>query len=292
MNSEIFKQDLSVCDQHPGGPFIMTLLFRQPPPMPDKAKFAETLSKRLGRIECFTYDDELAGFAALDHVAEFSDGKVPVLLMLPRCTEFDGRRIDGFTRSQMWDCQGCRDEILDDCRFSVISTDLMAAGLPTEERANLDMDFMEALVELYPDCVAFYFNRSGKLFDAETIRSNTITGPDRFIRYAVNVRFFTIQGTDDMLVDTLGMGGLCLPDLQYHFHGIDPNSVVNHAYNTASYILTGGREIKSGETIDGIKNEMIDRSIQWMCRYEAALIQPEREVIDINMGVYASGNRD
>lgn len=40
-----------------------------------------------------------------------------------------------------------------------------------------------------------------------------------------------------MLVDTLGMSLLFLPDIQYHFHGLDPNLIVNHAYNTALYLL-------------------------------------------------------
>ena len=38
-----------------------------------------------------------------------------------------------------------------------------------------------------------------------------------------------------MLIDTVGMSTLFLPDLQYHFHNMDPNWVVNHAYNVASY---------------------------------------------------------
>ena len=45
-----------------------------------------------------------------------------------------------------------------------------------------------------------------------------------------------------MLVDTLGMNTLFLPDLQYHFRGLDPNWIVNHAYNVASYLLTSGNE--------------------------------------------------
>ena len=49
--------------------------------------------------------------------------------------------------------------------------------------------------------------------------------------YAVNVRYFSIQGTNDMMVDSVGMSTLFLPDLQYHFHGVDPNHVVFHAYN-------------------------------------------------------------
>ena len=38
-----------------------------------------------------------------------------------------------------------------------------------------------------------------------------------------------------MLIDTVGMSTLFLPDVQYHFHGMDPNWVVNHAYNLTSY---------------------------------------------------------
>ena len=47
---------------------------------------------------------------------------------------------------------------------------------------------------LYPTCEAFYFQNCGKLFLAEDVRSPQIEGPDRFIRFGVNVRFFNIEG--------------------------------------------------------------------------------------------------
>ena len=130
-----------------------------------------------------------------------------------------------------------------------------------------------------------------KLFLAEDVRSHQIEGPDRFIRFGVNVRFFNIEGTEDMLIDTVGMSTLFLPDLQYHFHGMDPNWVVNHAYNVASYILEHDNPIQDGETIDGVADGQMSREIQWKCQYEDALIQPPRGVLDINMGKYASGGR-
>ncbi len=108
---------------------------------------------------------------------------------------------------------------------------MLAAGLPgRERRAGYGLRWRH-LAELYPTCEAFYFPNCGKLFLAEDVRSHQIEGPDRFIRFGVNVRFFNIQGTDDMLIDTVGMSTLFLPDLQYHFHGMDPNWVVNHAYS-------------------------------------------------------------
>jgi len=110
------------------------------------------------------------------------------------------------------------------------------------------------------------------------VRSHQIEGSDRFIRFGVNVRFFNIEGTEDMLIDTVGMSTLFLPDLQY-------------PYNVASYILEHDNPIQDGETIDGVADGQMSREIQWKCQYEDALIQPPREVLDIHMGKYASGGR-
>ena len=85
---------------------------------------------------------------------------------------------------------------------------------------------------------------------------------------------YNIQGTEDMLIDTVGMSTLFLPDLQYHFHDMDPNWVVNHACNVASYILANDNPIKNDETIDGIIDGEITQEIMWKCQYEEAMIQP------------------
>lgn len=211
--------------------------------------------------------------------------------MVTGCSDFEGEGFDPFLMSQMWDCQEDREKIFEECQYQVVAIDMLAAALPALERANLDADFLDALAELYPTCEAFYFHNCGKLFLVEDVRSHQIEGPDRFIRFGVNVRFFNIQGTEDMLIDTVGMSTLFLPDLQYHFHGMDPNLVVNHAYNVASYILEHDNPIQDDETIDGIKDGDMSREIQWKCQYEDALIQPPRAVLDINMGEYAAGNR-
>ncbi len=275
----------------PGGPYLIQMLFKEPVEMPDKEKMTAIMEKHIGSTECFCYDKKMAGFAALDHVAEFQDGKCPVQLMVMKCDKFKGKGFDAFLMSQMWDCQEDRDRIFRECKYQVVATDMLTAALPALERANLDADFLEALAELYPTCEAFYFQNCGKLFLAEDVRSHQIEGPDRFIRFGVNVRFFNIEGTEDMLIDTVGMSTLFLPDLQYHFHGMDPNWVVNHAYNAASYILEHDNPIEDGETIDGVADGQMCREIQWKCQYEDALIQPPRGVLDINMGNYASGGR-
>ena len=41
----------------------------------DKEKMTAVMGKHIGSAECFCYDKKMAGFAALEHIAEFQDGK-------------------------------------------------------------------------------------------------------------------------------------------------------------------------------------------------------------------------
>lgn len=289
-NKEIFKQDLSQ-KERPGAVFIIALLMKEPAAIPERERLVQVIEKHLGEIECFWYEGEKgAGISVKKYSCQYKDAVVPPQVMITSCTGFDGNSIDPFQRSQMWDCLNDRERILSECKFQVVATDMVAAALSAGERAELDMDFLDALVELYPDCEAVYFHHSGKLILADDIR-NYQGGGSRFVRFAVNARFFNIQGTNDMVVDTIGMGTLFLPDLQYHFHGMDPNWVVNHAYCTAAYILNNDNPIKQDDPIDGVAEGELSQEIQWKCSYENSLIQPAREVIDIFMNEYAAGNR-
>lgn len=292
MSNQVFQQNLDDKNEsRPDSPFFIQLLFKEPVDMPGKDKMISVMQKHIGAVECYSHSKDTAGFAVQEHIAESKDGKMPVFLMVIGCDKFNGEGIDDFIMSQMWDCRAERERIFKECRYQVMANDMMALTLPAQERANLEADFVEALAELYPSCEAFYFENCGKLLLAEDVRSHQLQGLARFIHFGVNVRFFNIEGTEDMLVDTVGMSTLFLPDLQYHFHGMDPNWVVNHAYNLSKYILINDNPIQNGETIDGVAEGQMSQEIRWKCQYEDALIQPPREVLDIHMGQYASGGR-
>lgn len=286
---DVMQQDLDE-KATPGAIFMMQLLFEHPCSLPEKETMNSIMQKHVGEVDNFAYDEKMAGFAAKKYLAEFKDAKLPPQLMIMDCVEFDATTIDKIGRSQMWDCEKS-EQILETCKYQVFATDMMAATLYYKDRAEMDMNFLEALIEMYPSCKAVYFQNSGKLFTAEAIRNHNMPNESRFIYFAVNVRFFNIQGTEDMLVDSLGMNTLFLPDLQYHFHDMDPNWVVNHAYNVLSYIYDNENPIKSGDPIDGVVDGAMSREVMWKCQYEDALIQPVRGVIDIFMNENASGKR-
>lgn len=57
-----------------------------------------------------------------------------------------------------------------------------------------------------------------------------------------------------MMVDSVGMSTLFLPDVQYHFHGMNPDDVVIHAYNMLYFILENDNPVGDGDTISGLEN--------------------------------------
>ena len=290
--AEIFKQDKSKLDNHPGMVFIIHLLMDKMCSMPDKVYMHKIMEKHLGETECFNYDETGAGFASKKYLVSDESGEkqIPPQLLITNCFEINKPVMDAIDESQLWNCPDGK-EILNSCKYQVVATDMMAAGLSAKERADMLVHYIEALVEIFPECRAVVFENSKKMFTRDDIVNCNIPEESKFIHYAVNVRFFNIEGTNDKIVDTIGMSTLFLPDLQYHFHDVNPNEVVNHAYNVLSYIFDEDNPIENGDAIDGLLNGKMSQEVQWPVQYEDSLIQPVRTVIDINMREYASGNR-
>ena len=290
--SQVFKQDLTDNSVRPGGLFFVELLMPELCDMPDRDTMVDVFTKHLGSVDCFSYGTESAGFAPQNYKVHYEDNDADIspTLMVTNCEKIDKPVLDDFERSQVWDCPNV-DELLDECQYRVFATDMLASGLEPKERADMLVKYVDALLELYPSCKAVVFGPSRKFLSRETIEHHPDKNVTRFIYYAVNVRYFSIQGTDDMMVDTLGMSTLFYPDLQYHFHGMNPDEIVNHAYSVLYYIFEHDNPIDDGQTIAGLENGDMNPDIKWKVQYEDSLIQPVRTVIDINMGEYASGTR-
>lgn len=289
-NNQDFKQDLSKEEASPMV-FMMHLLFEEKCELPKSSDIQSVIEKRLGEVDSLSDDKEICGFGIKKYTAELKNATLPPQVFIMPATDFDDTTIDALERSQMWDCPES-EEILSNCKYQVIATDMFGAALDYKDRADMLMDFLEALVEIFPTCKAVYFRNSGKFFTADAILNHEIPRENRFVYFAVNVRFFNIQETDDMLIDSLGMSSIHMPDLQYHCHDLDPNAVVNHAYNVLSYMYDNENPIKSDDPIDGLVDGVLTQNLMWKCRYEDSLIQPSRPVIDINTGENAAGNRE
>lgn len=288
--NKVIKQDLKEKAEFQNL-FMVRLLFKEKPVKPQAPYIKKCLEEKFGEVEIISADELLTSFSINKYKVQYQDCMMPPQVLLMDVSEFDSSLIGDIQRSQLWNVDNPQ-ELLDSCKYSLRISDMMAAGLYYKERCEMLMDYLEAAVEMFPDFSAVWIESSGKMFTAEQIRNHNIPREDRFVYFAVNARFFNIEVSGDMIVDTLGMYAVGLPDVQYHFHDLDPNDVVNHAYNTAAYIFENEAPIKSGETIDGLKNGVMSMDVQWKCAYEVSLIQPQRDIMDICPGEYASGTRE
>ena len=290
--SQVFKQDLTDTSGRPDGIFFVELLMAEHCDILDREHMVEVFTKHLGTVDCFSYGADSAGFAPQNYKVHYedNDAEVPPTLMITKCEKIDKPVLDDFDRSQVWNCPNV-DDLLAECEYRVFATDMLAAGLESKQRADMLVKYVDALLELYPACKAVVFGPSRKFLSRESIENYPDKAVTRFIDYAVNVRYFNIQGTEDMMVDSVGMSTLFLPDVQYHFHGMNPDDVVIHAYNMLYFILENDNPVGDGDTISGLENGELDSNVQWTLHYEDSLIQPVRAVLDVNMGEYASGTR-
>lgn len=289
-NKKNKKAALSEQYEQQSNVYQMWLLFENKPQRPDADVLKNALENKCGKVEVISSSLELTSFGVKRYMSHFREGNLPAQVILGNVMPFRQEDISPAERAQIREVEN-RDDFLGKISHKILAADMMAA-LEVSQRTRLLMDWLEVVVNIMPDCKAVWIPSGGKLVPAELIRNRMVDKEDRFVCYGVNARFYSIQESEEMLVDTHGMCAVGLPDVQCHFHSLDPNNVVNYVYNIASYICQSDQEIKNGDTIDGLNGDMIDESIQWKCRYEDAMVAPMRPVLDICPGEYAAGTRE
>jgi hypothetical protein len=287
--NEMLQQDLSQHAKH-SGVYVIHLLFRERVESPDVETLQSKLEAKFGEVDQMSHGQALAIFGLPDRAYyTTNDGKaIPASIMMSDCERLAEPLADNVARTQFWDVENGAN-LLDSLPFRVALCDFMARAALPLARSALLADYLETALDLFPGCEAVYFQPSAKLLLPDQLRENPLRdrGAARFLYGGINVRNFRVGDTNDKVVDTLGLFAFGLADVQYHFHDLATGDVARHAYNTAIYQFENGEPIKDGHTIEGLQ-----AGEKWACRYENALIQPARAVLDIASGAYAAGNRN
>lgn len=230
----------------------------------------------------------LSTYALCKHLVTYKDQqKVPSQVMITEIIPFDKATIPEMALYQCWTCDDAK-ALLQECHYELMIGDFMAGGLDHLKRCQILAQYVDILLEVLPDCVAMYWPHSQKLMPVSAYLQSQWNNPElHFLDGGLNVRFFNIQDSEDMLVDTTGLIPLGIPDLQIHFHHLDHQFVINYIYHFASYLFINGDVVNDGETMDGR-----DENERWGCQHEDSLIAPKRVVLDINANQFAAGNRN
>lgn len=221
-----------------------------------------------------------------DNCVQYEDGYTPAqfgIITTPK--EHDAKSDCLSSLQQSW---GWKDaaQVVERCDHTILATDLMASGLHYKKRVGLFRNSLRALIEAVP-CKAIHFKITQQFVDPEKY-IDAFDHPSADHLYGmVNARLFNVEGKNEIIMDTLGLAAIGLPDLQCHFQKLDVNKVAKLLYDYAYFIYEKGDIIEDGNAVPGISDDA-----EWKCQHEISLIHPRRLVIDINPGrQFGGGNR-
>lgn len=208
---------------------------------------------------------------------KYSDAEVPAQTSILAADK--PPRVEDYTPEiqQSWRCRNA-EELLRQSKQSRLVTEMMARALSPADRVRLFHGVLQAVIEI-AEPIALVFKHSQQVIaPADYLAA---CDKDPILRPgSLNTRFFNIANSDgDMVMDTRGLEELGVHDLQYHFRNLEPTKVARVLMNTALYIFEHGPVIQSGHTVAGIEPDS-----KWRCQFEQALLEPRREVLDLNPG--------
>jgi hypothetical protein len=217
------------------------------------------------------------------HPVKLGNALIPAQTMVALAEKAIPAEVFEGALQQTWEFPEARTRV-QSCSSAVLVSDLMASSLPHRERLDLFESCLRAVLDCVP-CAAIHWRPSGRIVDPAAWRREFDAGDaaSRFFAGAINVRMFKPHGegavnTGELVMDTLGLSALGLPDVQCHFHGLDPSPVARVLYNTAWYLCCEGDVIADGHTLEGVG------ASKWRCEHQRSIAGPERLVLDLNPG--------
>jgi hypothetical protein len=163
------------------------------------------------------------------------------------------------------------------CKFEVLASDFMTRTLDYKSRLTLFMDFLVAVTRAVNPQVV-YLVEAQKLIAPDDLIESWTSSDQRTLHGLVNVRLFNISNglTGEILMDTVGLHLLGLPDFQIRFANLDEGAVGQALWNYAYYVYEHGDIITDGSTIQGLTPHS-----KWKCERQVASVAPERVVIHL-----------
>jgi hypothetical protein len=257
-----------------GKPVYMVQLLLDAPPAPlPRAEALEAMARRCGPVDGVPDSEReaLMGFAFRGHL---TTAGVPSMAMVASAPAPEAEALTSALQ-QTWDWPDAA-TVAHSAAGSLLVSDLMAAGLPPEERVQLFVNAVAAVCEVAPVSAILWLPAQKLIRPPALWRALAEPEPDPLFA-PVNVRMFNVTGRKkgETVMDTIGLEPLGLPDLQCHFVGLPPGRIAVFLHSVARYLFARGPVIESGHTVAG------PDGARWRCKWENALVGPTRAVIDV-----------
>ncbi|QEC79749.1 DUF4261 domain-containing protein [Mucilaginibacter ginsenosidivorax] len=177
---------------------------------------------------------------------------------------------------QNWNWQEAND-VAAECKYEVLVTDMLSRMLEYKQRVNWFMNFLVAVTRATkPDAV--YSFHSQKIIKPADLISNWDSVEKQALYSICNVRLYNISDSakKELLMDTVGLHSLGLPDFQIRFVDFEANEIAGLLWNYAYYIYDYGDVIENGNTLEGTTT-----GTKWKCERIVSPLNPERVIISV-----------
>ena len=257
--------DLSDPSAGHGGTYGVILLYRGPQPDLRSEAWLAALPTQVDATPTACGDWLLADHR---HPMTVKDRTIPALSVVVACPVPDAEA-RAAALSQTWTWPGAADAVAD-VRSAVYVGEMTGRALPREQRLATLLPVISGIV------------RATRADAVLWLPADYLVEPGRVRDHArdvlVNVRRFRIEGTPGgVLVDTMGLASLGLPDLQCKVWAVEPGWITAELRNLGGYLLEYGDVLRDGQVVAGA-----DRSVAWrVVSRSRALAEPARPVLDL-----------
>lgn len=249
--------------------YSVELLFEENPLYENK-HLLTSIKKYFNNVEILFDTNNLCSFVLNDYTSKTEDLEIPVQIIVIR--ENSPIKISKLLNSitQTSDNTYIENEIVN-CNYSIVISDFMATEIKYNERIYLFNKFLKGLLEVIP-CKAIHWSYSQKIVNPNDFQA-AVTESDFYTLFGIiNVRYFKFN--ESLILDTIGLSALGLPDIQCNFNSLDKGLVATILYDLANKIFINGDYIKDN-------TELSIMNINFKCSHQFSLTNPKRVIVNL-----------
>lgn len=223
------------------------LLYKNKPTLNSK-EILEELKKKYNDVTILMDNDDLISYIFEEIKIELADGVIPAQCII---TKIEDQSIPENAFQQNWHWENANESVIG-CNYQLLLTDFMTIPLDYNIRTQLIVFVLVTITKLTNPDVIYSENGQKLISSTDLIRSYD---EDQILFGLINVRLFNISNASNsnLLMDTVGLNSIGLPDLQIVFSSFDENLVASFLWAYSNYVYENGDIIKHGNTIDGIE---------------------------------------
>lgn len=267
--------------ENPAELLTVKLFFENEPVFNDD-KIEQELSKRFKQIQIDQSIDEPNNsrhYFFKDYEVKFAEGSIPAqaTIFVPDENKIDFSKLHN-SFGQSWNWNGA-EEIVRKCSYEILLTDVMSRNMDYKERIEYFQKFVASIVSaMNPSAV--WVRNSEMILEPTDYLEKSSQNNYQNINAFMNVRLFNIRETEnEMIMDTLGLNSLGLPDFEFRFANYKEQQIAGLLFNYGHYLFENGVVIEHGNTIEGI-----EENSKWKCYFNHSQLEPKRIIIEINNG--------